>query len=140
MATLDITMLVFAVDIPSSSYSVGDIVDVGPRHNDGCSHERFVLVHVEGIPLPAPSDKVLKRLKLLLESTVQDGSLENEVRRRAWRLDSGSTSTGVMSELVSTRETVITWETAKAFICKRIIIDESSPELDQMLFITEDDV
>lgn len=140
MATLDVTLLVFAVDIPGAPYKMGDIVDVGPRHNDGCGHERFVLVHVEGIPLPAPAEAVLKRLKSLLESTVKDASFDNEVRRRAWRLDADNTSTEVMSELVNTRETIITWERAKLFLGRRIIIDESSPELDQMLFITEDDV
>lgn len=140
MTTLDMTLLIFAVDIPGAAYKMGDVVDVGPRHNEGCSHERFVLVHVEGIPLPAPADKVLKRLKALLEGTVQNVNFDNEVRRRAWRLDAASTSNEVMIELVSTRETIITWEKAKLFLGRRIIIDDSSPELDQMLFITEDDV
>ena len=140
MDTLDITLLVVAVDIPASSYQLGDIVDVSARHYDGCSHDRFVLVHVHGIPLPAPADKVLKRLKVLLESTIQDENFDGEVRRRAWRLDAGSTSDSVMSELVTQRETTIDWATAQQFIAKRVIIDEQSPELDQMLFITEDDV
>lgn len=140
MGTLDITLLVFASNIEGSAYHIGDIIDVGARHNSGCSHERFILVHVEGIPLPAPEHQVLKRLKTLLESNVQDGNFEQEVRRRAWRLDAPNTSPEVMTELITNRETTITWGVAKQFLCKRIVIDETSPELDQLLFITEEDV
>ena len=140
MTTLDISLLVFAVDIEGAAYGMGDIVTVSARHFNGCRNLRFILVHVEGVPLPAPADKVLKRLKVLLEGSVSDQTFDNEIRRRAWRLDAPSTSTEVMTELITTRETVIDWELAKAFIAKRVINNEADNSLDELLFITDGDI
>jgi len=137
---MDISLLVFAVDLPSSAYSLGDIVDVSARHYDGCQHQRFILVHVHGIPDNGPEDVQLRRLKEMFERQLTTEAFGEEVRRRAWRLDAPATAPSVMSELLATRETVIDWETAKVFLGKRVVSDIESPDSDALSFITDGDV
>lgn len=135
---MDISLLVIAED--RAPYKQGDVVDVSLRHYDGCSHQRFVLVHIEGIPDTAPTDIQFKRLKGMFEAQLMTESREGEVRRRAWRLKAEDTAAHVMSELVATRETVITWEVAKVFLGKKIVSDIERPETDDLVFISDDDV
>lgn len=139
---MDISLLVFAADLPSSAYHLGDIVDVSPRHFDGCYNERFVLIHVHGIPEDelVPEEIQFKRLKQMFERQLTTEAFGEEVRRRAWRLDAPATAPSVMSELLATRETVIDWETAKAFLGKRVVSDIEQPETDSMVFISDSDV
>lgn len=139
---MDISLLVFAVDLPSSAYHLGDIVDVSPRHFDGCQHDRFILVHVHGIPDDelAPQEIQFKRLKEMFERQLTTEAFGEEVRRRAWRLDADATAPSVMNELLASRETVIDWPTAKAFLGKRVVSDIETPASDSMVFITDSDV
>ncbi len=137
---MDISLLVFAVDRPESPYFMGDVVDVSPRHYDGCSHERFVLVHVHGIPDTAPEEIQFKRLKEMFERQLTTEAFGEEVRRRAWRLAAEDTSPSVMSELLATRETVIDWTTAKNFLGKKLVEAVEDPARDTMTFISDGDV
>lgn len=139
---MDISLLVFAVDLPASPYFLGDIVDVSPRHFDGCTHEIFILVHVHGIPEDelTPQEIQFKRLKEMFERQLTTEAFGEEVRRRAWRLAAEATAPSVMSELIATRETVIDWTTAKVFLGKKIVSAIETPSSDSMVFISDSDV
>lgn len=136
---MDISLLIFAVNLPNSSYHRGDVVDVGLRHYDGCHHPRFVLVHIEGVPDLAPEDIQLRRLKQMLERHTIKGFGE-EVRRRSWRVDVASLPTAIRNELLTNREYTVTWTQAKNYLGKKVVTNEDDPDTDTLTLITDGDV
>lgn len=138
---MDISLLVYALDNPSSSYNLGDVVDVSYRHYESCSHDKFILIHIEGIPETAPLDKVFKRFKDMLEMLATDEvGNEDQKRKREWKLDPANSSSEVMAQMINNRETLLTWEVAKNFLGKRFVHDFNAPELDTLINITDGDV
>jgi len=137
---MDISLLVFAVELPSSPYSVGDIVHVEIMHNEECSHSRFVLINIIDIPDKAPAKALLTRLKLMLEAPIKTDSFDDDLRRRAWRINFKGMPKLALQKLIADRKITIGWQQAKEYLGRRLITEPNQPLTDGSIYIKDEDV
>lgn len=136
---MDISLLVMVSQIALSPYRRGDIIDVSLLHSEPCSHSRFALIHVLGVPNNAPPKKLIKRFKMMLERAHMTVAFNDEIRRRQWRIDYRNLPASVKQEILANREYTVSWSQAKNYIGKRVVTDESDPDSDTLVFIRDED-
>lgn len=135
---MDLSLLCWADSEVETVYSVGDVIDVSPAHNDPCDHPRFVIVNITDIPVTNES-----RVKKSLESRVRvfgSPTQRNVLRNRRWRIQTNLMLPRDRNALNRDRVLTVDWTTAMTFVVRKVVIDETDPSLDQEVPIQRGDI
>jgi hypothetical protein len=120
---LDFSLLLFALDHPRYPYRLGDVVGVNTLHSEKCTHPRFALLHVRGVPEPDGRSSFFDDFKEMIQEQpyFADPSEPDVSRKRYWCAHLPLMTTTDADKLLSKREITLTWSDVKLFLAKTTI-------------------
>ena len=119
------------------SWKPGDIVHVGNFSNGTNGVPRFVSLNLRNLPDKVEYEYQFRRIKKMMESSYQIGLGQGELRRRAFRVDLRLMPTNMRQTLLQQRGLTLEWDVAKAYIAKKVVVNNFDYTTDTNTIITD---
>ena len=135
---MDVTTTAERYSPEGTSVHIGEIVSVDEYSPGNSSHPRMILIHILGIP-EVHGEESFNKFKELIEQPIIDPNSDDGewMRNCRWRFLAENIGEAAYSELLANNEFTIDWNTAKAFLVQRSVIDKDDPSSDILTLITD---